>query len=98
MPTVNNINVRIKNKINPESVWKTDLSGYVLLSGELAFAETNGNFKIKVGNGISAFNDLPYFSNFINISEEDYAELVKHGEVDPDIIYIISADYMNAYD
>lgn len=93
----NAINVRIKNKINPESVWSTDLSDYVLLSGELALATTEDNFKLKVGNGVAAWHELPSYSNAVNISEEEYAQLVSQGKADPSIIYIVSADYVNAY-
>ena len=50
------IKTRIKNKINPQSRWNSELSDYVLLSGELAISKTQDNFKIKVGDGVTQWN------------------------------------------
>lgn len=91
------IKTRIKNKINTQNKWGSELSGYVLLSGELAVAKTPDNFKIKVGDGQSEYHELPYYSEAVNIAESAYMQLVNAGNVDPDIVYIVSSDCINAY-
>jgi hypothetical protein len=57
----NIIKTRIKNKIKKLEEWK--LSNPVLLNGEIAIVIDGNLTRIKTGNGISAFNDLPYVSN-----------------------------------
>jgi DNA polymerase III psi subunit len=57
----NIIKTRIKNKIKKLEEWK--LSNPVLLNGEIAIVIDENLTRIKTGNGISAFNDLPYVSN-----------------------------------
>ena len=91
----NIIKTRIKNKIKKLEEWK--LSNPVLLNGEIAIVIDGNLTRIKTGNGISAFNDLPYVSNTQHITYENYAQLLKNGNIDPQMVYILSNDYVNCF-
>lgn len=91
----NIIKTRIKNKIKKLEEWK--LSNPVLLNGEIAIVIDGNLTRIKTGNGISAFNDLPYVSNTQHITYENYAQLLKNGNIDPQMVYILSNDYVDCF-
>ena len=86
----NFIKTRIKNKINTKQNWQ-ELDP-VLLSGEIAIVIDNELTRIKVGDGVSTFNNLNYTSNAKHISYQDYAQLLKNNNVDPQILYVLSSD------
>ena len=57
------IKTRIKNKIDTVENWNsTQLSSYVLLSGEIAFEKntSDNTVNFKVGDGQQQYLDLPY--------------------------------------
>ena len=60
MPNTTELNVRIKNKISSSSEWATN--DIVLMQGEIGIERTESEGdKIKIGDGVSTFSQLPYF-------------------------------------
>ncbi len=60
------IKTRIKHKVNSLRNWESsELSGFVLFDGELAFVrdEDNDAIGLKVGDGVSPFINLPYIQS-----------------------------------
>ena len=56
----NELNVRIKNKIDSTSGWAAN--DIVLMQGEIGIERTESEGdKIKIGDGVSTFSQLPYF-------------------------------------
>ena len=63
----NKLNVRVQNKRDTIANWESN--NPILLKGEIAIVQAlNGNVKVKVGDGITAFNDLVYISGDIDPS------------------------------
>lgn len=65
------LNTRIKSKKDSTSNWKD--SSTILLNGELAVEESsNGQIKIKVGDGVNSWNNLDYITshNLLIIREQ----------------------------
>ena len=56
----NELNVRIKNKLDMTSGWAAN--DIVLMQGEIGIERTeSGEDKIKIGDGVTVFSQLPYF-------------------------------------
>ena len=56
----NELNVRIKNKLDITSGWAAN--DIVLMQGEIGIERTeSGEDKIKIGDGVTVFSQLPYF-------------------------------------
>ena len=56
----NELNVRIKNKIDSTSGWAAN--DIVLMQGEMGIERTESEGdKIKIGDGVTVFSQLPYF-------------------------------------
>lgn len=53
-------NIRIQNRIDTPSNW--ELSNPVLLSGEIGVEYSSTGYKLKIGNGATNWNNLPYIS------------------------------------
>lgn len=61
------LNVRVQNKRDTVTNWETN--NPILLKGEIAVVQTlNGMIKIKIGDGVTAFNDLGYVSGDVDPS------------------------------
>lgn len=61
------LNVRVQNKRDTVTNWETN--NPILLKGEMAIVQAlNGNIKVKVGDGVTAFNDLTYISGDVDPS------------------------------
>ena len=71
---------RIQSKIDTQSNWNT--SNPVLLKGELAI-ESDTHY-VKVGNGSSHYNDLPYLTTPLKVDSQvttDSNNLITSGAV-----------------
>ena len=78
-------NTRIKQKIDSLDNWTN--STLILLSGEIAVVDMgNGKFRMKVGDGVSTFNDLPYVSGGTAVNVDS------HSAVDEFSVIHISKD------
>lgn len=53
-------NIRIQNRIDTPSNWES--SNPILLSGEIGAEYSGAGYKLKVGNGATNWNNLPYIS------------------------------------
>ena len=63
----NELNVRIKNKIDSTSGWAAN--DIVLMQGEMGIERTESEGdKIKIGDGVSTFSQLPYFGGSADLS------------------------------
>lgn len=63
----NELNVRIKNKIDSTSGWAAN--DIVLMQGEMGIERTESEGdKIKIGDGVTAFSQLPYFGGSADLS------------------------------
>ena len=61
------LNVRVQNKRDTVTNWETN--NPILLKGEMAIVQAlNGSIKVKVGDGVTAFNDLAYISGDVDPS------------------------------
>ena len=93
-----NINARVKHKHDVEANWQTK-SDFVPLAGELVIYnadESNDKPRLKIGDGVSDINELPFFTAPIEdtvsgfkiqkLAQESYDALsIK----DPNTLYII---------
>lgn len=79
------IHTRLKQKIDSLDNWIN--STLILLSGEIAVVDMgNGKFRMKVGDGVSTFNDLPYVSGGTAVNIDS------HSAVDEFSVIHISKD------
>ena len=63
----NELNVRIKNKLDTTSGWAAN--DIVLMQGEIGIERTESEGdKIKIGDGVSTFSQLPYFGGSADLS------------------------------
>ena len=63
----NELNVRIKNKLDTTSGWAAN--DIVLMQGEMGIERTESEGdKIKIGDGVSTFSQLPYFGGSADLS------------------------------
>lgn len=61
------LNVRVQNKRDTVTNWEAN--NPILLKGEMAIVQAlNGNIKVKVGDGVTNFNDLTYVSGDVDPS------------------------------
>lgn len=70
------INARIKHKKDSSTNWETN--NPVLLENELILVEMNdGEIRIKIGDGISAYSDLPF--SYFGADGESIERILKDG-------------------
>lgn len=61
--SISAINTRIKHKIDTLANWQSE-NAVTLLSGELAIVIlSSGDIRMKIGDGTSSFDALPYLGN-----------------------------------
>lgn len=103
------IDTRKKTRILPRRDTESNWNQYnpVLSSGEIVFSQTSSGVFMKYGTGKS-YNDTPFWQttkiddrmtsafSLLHISQEDYAKLIISGLVDPDTLYIVSSNVIDA--
>ena len=111
MANNNLIKTRIKQKIDSFSNWITN--DPILLQGEIGIVQ--GDYpKIKIGDGVSKFSQLPYSNNNITVGTADSLSTVSdlsiitvtpeeyseklNSGISDNQLYIVSSDYLYGFD
>lgn len=101
----NTIKTRIFQRRDTESNWNQ--VNPVLSSGEIVFSETSSGTFMKYGDGRN-YSETPFWQttkiddrlvssfSLVHISQEEYDQLVISGLVDPDTLYVVSSEVIDA--
>lgn len=63
-------NVKIQNRVDTSTKWES--ANPTLLSGEVGIENSSAGYRMKVGDGLTAWNDLPYTNGSYNNVKVDF--------------------------
>lgn len=100
------IKSKILQRIDSEENWNNE--NPVLSSAEMVFSRAQGGVFMKIGDG-RRYTDTPFIYNlhvdenmvssigFSHASMEEYATLLRDDNVDPNTLYVVSSECLDAY-